>query len=218
MNKRVQLVMQILKTKAKSLGFNAAELKGVAEKIANNLTADDDADEDELKQESEIAVGVALPYLEMAQKNANRIIEENRKKHKSKSESAAEEEDDDTDEKNTPGWAKAIAKKMEAMEMRLNGLAESGRASTRKQQLEAIVKDAGSYGKRILKDFEKRKFESDDEFNDYLEDITNDVDDYKTEMEQAGLKSMVHNSGGRHRESESKELTDSEIDDIAATF
>lgn len=209
--------MQILKTKAKSLGFNAAELKGVAEKLANNLKAEDDADEDELKSEIETAVDTALPYLELAQRNANRIIEENRKKNKPAKSSKDDDDDDDPDD-NTPAWAKAFTKKMEAMEERLNGLAESGRASSRKQQLEAIVKSAGSFGKRILKDFDKRKFENDEEWEEYLDDIKTDVEDYTTEMEQAGLKGLVHSGGGPSKGGNNKELSDSEIDEIASTF
>jgi len=216
MNEKFKLVMQILKPKVKSLGFNAAELKSVAERLANNLTAADDADEDEIKAEIETAVTAAVPYLEMAQRNANRIIEDFRKKNK-QTPKDENNDDDDQDDKDTPAYVKALLKKFEGMEERLNGLAESGRADSRKKKLEAIVKDAGSYGRRILKDFEGRKFDSDDAFDEYLDDIKTDIQEYATEMEQAGLKGMVHNGGGSNKGNK-KEISDTDIDDIAATF
>lgn len=221
MNRRLQLVLQVLKPKAKSLGFNAAELQSVAKRIADNLATDDDADEEAIKQEAETAVDLALPYLEMAQKNANRIIEEQRKKNKPKTAPKKEEDDEDEDEPadNTPSYVKALLKKMESMEARMEGLNADRLNSTRKAQLEQIVKDAGVYGKRILKDFEGRNFENEDAYEAYLEEVKTDCEAFNQEMANAGLSGMVNAGGGRSGNGgNKKELSDTEVDDLVSTF
>ena len=95
MNKKTKLVLELLKTKASSLGFNKEELEGAATTIAGNLTVGDDATDEELNAAAEKAVAVYLPILELSQKNANRIIQKNkedREKAEAEAKRKAEEE------------------------------------------------------------------------------------------------------------------------------
>lgn len=95
MNKKTKLVLDMLKTKASSLGFNKEELEGAATTIASNLGVDDDATDEALNAAAEKAVSVYLPLLEMSQKNANRIItkdKEAREKADAEARKKAEEE------------------------------------------------------------------------------------------------------------------------------
>ena len=95
MDKKTKLVLELLKTKASSLGFNKEELEGAATTIAGNLGVDDDATEEALNAAAEKAVSVYLPILELSQKNANRIITKNkeeREKAEAEARKKAEEE------------------------------------------------------------------------------------------------------------------------------
>lgn len=95
MNKKTKLVLELLKTKASSLGFNREELEGAAKTIADNLGVDDDATDEVMNAAAEKAVAVYMPILELSQKNANRIITKNkeeREKAEAEAKRKAEEE------------------------------------------------------------------------------------------------------------------------------
>ena len=95
MNKKTKLVLELLKTKASSLGFNKEELEGAATTIASNLGVDDDATDEAMNAAAEKAVAVFIPFLELSQKNANRIIQKNkeeREKAEAENRKKAEEE------------------------------------------------------------------------------------------------------------------------------
>ena len=65
---QVSRVIVKLKPKVASLGFSRLEVEGAASRIASNL-AEDASDED-----IDAAIDAVLPYLELAQTSANRII------------------------------------------------------------------------------------------------------------------------------------------------
>ena len=67
MSKVAQVIVK-LKPKVASLGFNRMEIEGVASRIANNLG--DDATEEDIDAE----IDAVMPYLELAQTSASRII------------------------------------------------------------------------------------------------------------------------------------------------
>lgn len=95
MDKKTKLVLDLLKTKASALGFNKEELEGAATQIAGNLGVDDDATDEVLKAAAEKAVADKIFFLELSQKNANRIIQKNkeeRDKAEAEAKKKAEEE------------------------------------------------------------------------------------------------------------------------------
>ena len=95
MNKKTKFVLELLKPKAKSLGFTKEELEGVAAKIADNLGLDDDASDEQLNAAATKEVDAAIFHLELAQSHANRLIqkkEEERKAAEEAAKKAAEEE------------------------------------------------------------------------------------------------------------------------------
>lgn len=77
---RKQQVLLKLKPKVKAFGFNKKEVMGIAARIADNLTSTDDASDEDVNAEIEAAIDAVLPYLQVSQSFANRVIEENRKK------------------------------------------------------------------------------------------------------------------------------------------
>lgn len=60
--------------------------------------------------------------------------------------------------------------------------------NTRKEQLAAKLENApDAFKNKILKDFGRMKFETDDEFNDYLSETETDAADFVQEQSNAGL-------------------------------
>lgn len=88
MEKKTKLVLDLLRPRAVSLGFTKEELEGVAADIAGNLAVQDDVTEEVLNAAVTKAVDAVMPYLELSQKSANRIIQKN-KEEKEKAEADA---------------------------------------------------------------------------------------------------------------------------------
>lgn len=97
MNRQQQVLVR-LKLKAKALGFNVKELKGIAAKIADNLELADDASEEDANAEIDKAIDAVLPYLSFGQSQANRLLDEWKKNHPETDDD--DDDDDDTSNKN----------------------------------------------------------------------------------------------------------------------
>lgn len=182
-----------LKPKAVALGFTEMELQGVAADIADNLDSDDATDED-----VDARIDAALPFLKVAQKAANRTIEEARKKATKPIETESDKDDkpgsqtpSQTD--NEPAWFKNYR---ESQEKRIAAIENQKTITSRRSQLEAIVKDAGAFGEKTLKDFGRMNFDSDESFAEYLEDTKSDAAAFKQEVADKGLSGMGKPAGG----------------------
>lgn len=120
MNRRQQVFVK-LKLKAKALGFNSKELKGIAAKIVDNLISADDASEEDVNAEIDEKIEAVLPYLTFGQSQANRLLDEWKKNH-------PETDDDDDDDDDTSGMqarqtgSKKIPKTKERAMILRNGL------------------------------------------------------------------------------------------------
>lgn len=233
---RKQQVLLRLKPKTKAFGFNKKEMMSVAAKIADNLTSADDASEEDVNAEIDKAIDAVLPYLQVSQSFANRVIEENRRKNDDD-----ETDDDDDDEpsnttnrqpgsgkknpknkeKNddTPEWAKGLVQTVQSLNDEIAALKGEKVTTTRRGKLEALLKDAGTFGTRTLKSFNKMKFESDEEFDEFYSDVEEDLKTYNQERADAGLSVLGNppGAGGKKRE-ENEVISDDEIKALAATF
>ena len=58
------------------------------------------------------------------------------------------------------------------------------------KRLEELVKDSGTFGSSKLKDFARMKFDSDDDFDDYLSEVRTDLDAYNKENPRGGKSTM----------------------------
>lgn len=221
MNKRTRKVLTLLKTKAKQLGFNRNELKGIAAKIADNLDLADDASDEDEDSAIDEAVDDAMELLGYSQSAAQRAISNFKKKHNvsdddddvdddeeddddqtqpskknksgqrkgnKKSTKVKDDADDDKDN-DTPAWAKGLISSMEKMSERVSSLEKGNVSKSRKARLEEVLKDTGNFGKRRLKEFDRIKdtFKDDDEFEEYLDEITEDLENYNQERADEGL-------------------------------
>lgn len=227
-------VYNVLKPKVASFGFTQKELQSAAAVIADNLNLDENATEEVVTTAIDKAVNTMIPFLQLAQSQASRSIEKFKTEQAGKSKRTEDEldtGDDDTEPKRaytkkneptpklseqaqntTPEWANGLIDTVKTLQAELLGLKNEKLSNYRKQKLEEALKDTGAFGKQTIRSFNKMKFDSDDEFDEYLSDVENSVKDYRKEQSNANLKTMEKHPaiGGEN----SKELTDSEIDKI----
>lgn len=231
---RKQQVLVRLKLKAKALGFNVKELKGIAAKIADNLEIQEEASDEDVNVEIDKQIDAVLPYLSFGQSQANRLLDEWKKNHPETDDD--DDDDDDTSNKNNrqagskntnpqnkgnkdddePSWFKAYREQQEARFAALEG---EKTTSNRKAKLEALLKDAGTFGTRTLKSFAKMKFENDDEFDEFYSEVEEDLKNYNQERADAGLSTLgVPPAAGGGKQKEDEVLTDDEIKALAKSF
>ena len=232
---RKQKVLLMLKPKVKQFGFNKKELQGIAAKIADNLASSEDVSEEELNAEIEKKIDAVLPYLQVSQSYANRLVEDARKKND-------DDEPDDDDESTqidkrqtgsksnktnndsndeTPAWAKGLVETVETLRGEIATLKGDKVATSRKSKLAELLKDSGSYGSRILKSFDRMTFETDEEFEDFYTEVEEDLKAYNQERADAGLASLGNPpavNGGKGAGTEDEPFSDKEIEDLAKNF
>lgn len=222
---RKQQVFLKLKPKVEAFGFNKKELMSVAAKIADNLTSTDDASDEDVNAEIDTAIDAVLPYLQVSQSFANRVIEENRKKNDDDDESSNstnrqpglnKKNSQNKGKNDAPDWAKSMMQTIEALTGKISALEGEKLTASRKSKLEALLKDAGTFGTRTLKSFNKMKFENDEEFEEFYSEVEEDLKSYNQERADAGLSSLGNPPGAGSKKQEKNEvLTDEEVIAIA---
>ena len=209
-------VLEYLKPKVKALGFKKDEVESIAADIADNLDeVADDASEEDINAVIKPAVDAVIPSLKIAQKIANRAIEDYRKKHEKDNEQKPEQKHEEKpeqkseekpsietpkkEEKNdeTPEWAKSLiesnkqqAELIKTMQAELSGIKTKSTAEKRRQVLDELLKDTGTFGKRTLKSFEKMNFETDEDFESFVSEIKEDIEQLNQERADAGLAKL----------------------------
>lgn len=234
---RKQQVLLKLKPKVKAFGFNKKEVMGIAARIADNLTSTDDASDEDVNAEIEAAIDAVLPYLQVSQSFANRVIEENRKKN-------GDDETDDGDDTSSntsnnrqtgsnkndpqqnksnddaPAWAKGLLDKVDTLTNEISVLKGEKVTTSRKSKLNELLKDSGSFGSRILKSFDRMKFETEEEFDEFYSEVEEDLKNYNQECADAGLSTLVNPpaASGKSSGKQDEVISDAEIKALADTF
>lgn len=150
-------------------------------KKKHNVPDDDDTDEND----DDVVDDNGRQYQQMnkklGQQKGNKANKSNNKK----------EGDDDIDE-DTPAWAKGLMTVMKSVSDRVSSLEKGNVSNSRKSRLEKILKDTGKFGERRLKEFDRIKetFKTDEEFDEYLDEISEDLDAYNQERADAGLAKL----------------------------
>lgn len=234
---RKQQVLLRLKPKVKAFGFNSRELKGIAAKIADNLTSADDVSDEDVNAEIDKEIEAALRYLPFGQSQANRLLDEWKKNHPETDDDDNDDDDDDdgasdnqrrqagSNTKNpknkgknddAPEWAKGLVQTVQTLNDEIAALKGEKVTTTRREKLETLLKDAGTFGTRTLKSFNKMKFENDEEFEEFYSEVEEDLKSYNQERADAGLSSLGNPPGAGSKKQEKNEvLTDEEVIAIA---
>lgn len=229
---RTKQIMNRLKPRTKAFGFSLKELKGVAAKIAGNLTLEDNASEEDINAAIDEAIDAVIPYLEIGRSYANRVINDSKKNDDEDDED--EEDGEETTSSKQTGKSKTKSRKptddeepayfkklRESIEARFAAIEGQRTADSRKSKLEAILQKSSSesYKKRRLSDFKYMKFENDEEFEEWLAGEEEGVKEYNQELADKGLGGTPPGAGnGGKGGSELPEITDAEVDDIVAAM
>ena len=222
----VQLILKVLKTKAKDLGFNEEELKSVAAICAGNLTVTEETEEAERDAAiNKIVDEVAVPFLKTSQSAASRAITAYKKAHPVTDPKKPGEEDEDADDpgKKKPGagketdempaWAKAMKDSIDKLTEE-NATLKAERASTsRKERLVELTKGTGRFGDNIVKGFDRMTFKDDADFDAYFDSVKTEVEGYKQDLANHGLESLGNPPDPDHK-TEPKKLDQSVIDQM----
>lgn len=217
---KIQLVLESLKPKVKALGFNKKELQGIASQIANNLNADDEISEDELSAQVNTQIDAILPYLQFAQSQANRVIDSWKRTNNKEAEESEEKEIEQPKVK-TEG--SEMAKAMKDLLSVVSGLKEEVKTlkganlhDKRTQRLEAIIKDTGSFGKMTMKQFSRMKFDTEEDFDEFIQEVENDLKSFNQERADAGLSKLgAVGAPDKKKEKEDEPYSEAELKELA---
>ena len=234
----------------KALGFDKEEIKRLASDIDKKLNLEDDASDEDVDNAIEEAVDTAVPYLKMAQSTASRIVKKKLAKSKKDEDDEDEDDDDDddhgdededddedkkslskkskkskkhqsnSDDSETTKLLNAILKRMDKQDENIANLKKGNTEDKRRAKLEKILKDTGSFGKRYLRQFDKMTFEDDEEFEDFLEEVQDDLDETNQEranagLEKLGIKTAPKGKKENQDEEEVESITDDELEKLA---
>lgn len=247
MNERQRKVFTLLRTKTKALGLNRKELESLALKIDKNLQLEEDASDEDVNAAIDEAIGAVLPFLEVSQSVAQRSIQTALQRRQAQQDEDDDDEDDDPDDdgqgdgegdrnnrqrgkgkKNRnpkhnsedSELMKLIKEQSEAIKS-LKGQIETMQGDSvhdsRRTKLKKLVENTGTFGKSVLKQFDLMTFKDDDAFDDYLDDVQNDLDELNQERANAGLKKLGEvPAGKRNKSPEDKSVDVLSDDDIIA--
>lgn len=232
MKKITKQVLVILKPKSKALGFSREELEGIAADVANNLELDEEASDEDVNAEIEKQVNAVLPYLKIAQKTAQHTIQ-SFKDSKDLDDDEVDDPDDDPagnkkpirkqkkekEEEQVPAWAQALITQNKALQTEILGLKSERESDGRRSKLKALLKDKGTFGKTVLKNFDKMKFENESEFDDFYDGVVEDLAAIDQERANEGLGKLGAPAAQRKpKEEEVEVIKENEIDELAETM
>ena len=228
MKKKTKLVFNVLKLKSKALGFSKDELEGIAADVANNFDLDEEASDEDANAEIEKQVDAVLPFLKIAQKTAQRTIQ---KFKDSTDDNDGTDDLDDTGieednhkikekaKENIPAWAQALIEQNKALQTEILSMKSDNVTNGRRSKLKALLSGKGTFGKTVLKNFDRMKFNDESEFDDFYDGVIEDLAAIDQERANEGLGKLGAPSGPEHKEEPKPEvLKADEIDALADTL
>ena len=207
-----QKVYLALKPKVSAFGFDKNEVMGIAADIANNLNLKEEATDEEINESIESSINAVLPYLKYGQSQANRVINDWKKSNEKKAvETENEGEKKEADNKSDD--MKSLMTLLQSMQEKLNNLEAEKTTSSRRSKLENMLKDAGTFGQSKLRDFSRMKFEKDEDFDAFCDEIENDLKSLVQESADNGLSKLSPPQGAKGKKEDV--MSDEEIDRMA---
>lgn len=230
MKKKTKLVLNVLKPKVKALGFSKDELEGIAADVADNFELDEEASDEDVNAEITKQVDAVLPYLKIAQKTAQRTIQNFKDSIDDNDETDDEPDntgikknnrkskEDDPQEK-VPAWAQALITQNKALQAEIVELKSERQSDGRRSKLKALLKDKGTFGKTVLKNFDKMKFENESEFDEFYDSVIEDLAEIDQERANEGLGKLGAPVAQREQKKEEVEvIKDEDLDELAKTM
>lgn len=215
MNKYYKKVLEALKTNRdiKALGFSRKELKGVAANVANKLQLKDDATDEEVSEGISDAIDDVLPLLQLTQSAADRQVSEYKNAHPAPDDDDPDpdpdpdpdddparrspsrkgkkgKKDSDDDDSATLKAIKELTKAVATLQGDVTALKSGNTTNSRTAKVRELLKDTGKFGERRLKSFSHMKFENEEEFEDYLDELKEDIEEENKERLEKGLEKL----------------------------
>ena len=247
MNKYYRKVLDALKTNRdiKALGFSRKELKGVAANVANKLQLKDDATDEEVSEGISDAIDDVLPLLQLTQSAADRQVSEYKNAHPAPDDDDVppddEQDDDDDPARRSPSQKgkngkkgkkdsdddqdsailnaiKGLTTAVATLQGDVTALKSGNTTSSRTAKVRELLKDTGKFGERRLKSFSHMKFENEEEFEDYLDELKEDIEEENKERLEKGLEKLgrIPAPDTTHQQKvEDKLMSDDEVKKLA---
>ena len=205
MNKYLRKVLEMLKTNKdiKALGFSRKELKGIAANVADKLKLEEDATDEDVSEAISSAIDDVLPLLKLTQSAVDRQVQDYKR--------SIEEDDDDYDDDKEPNRRspsqknpkskkdsddadsatlaalKELTQVVTALQGEVNTLKTGNTTNSRRAKVEKLLTDTGKFGERQLRAFSRMSFKDEEEFEEYLEDLKEDIEVENQERADRGL-------------------------------
>lgn len=186
MSLKAKIITKIKEKVKAEGGYNLsnARINGLADKIDTRVDTEEAIDA-EIDSLNELFPFKEMASLDDAKRNADKKAAEDADKGKeagseAEKEAGSEGSDDNKGKDEMPPWFKAHSesqnKIIESLTSKITAFEQGTVVQSRRQQLEAKLKDAPEKFKaRTLRDFDRLRFDSDDEFNSYQADIEQDI-------------------------------------------
>lgn len=209
MNKHFRKVLDALKTNkdVKALGFSRKELKGIAANVADKLKLEDDATDDDVSDAISNAIDDVLPLLKLTQSAVDRQVQD----YKRSSEDDDDDDDDgddepsrkspsknnrkskkdgDEDESATLAAIKKLTEVVSTLQGDVTALKSGNTTNSRRAKVEKLLANTGKFGERQLKAFSRISFKDDDDFEDYLEELKEEIEEENQDRANHGLDKL----------------------------
>lgn len=218
----MERILKLLKPKVVSLGFNHNELESAVKGI---LKLNPDLEKEDTTDEAINAIlDAVIPILGVGQQNSTRVINEFKKNQNQPQNQPEETQPENSGSENPQDLSALISKAVKGaitpLEEKISKLEGEKVRGTRVSRLNEVVKGAGKFGERILKDFTERTyktFENEEEFEGYLEETKKDVQDHVQEETNNSLNPLG-NIGVGKRAISNGEASKEEIDEVISKF
>ncbi len=191
----------------KALGFSRKELKGIAANVADKLKLEDEATDDDVSEAIGSAIDDVLPLLKLTQSAVDRQVQD----YKRSSEDDDDDDDDgdeepsrkspsknyrkskkdgDEDESATLAAIKELTEAVSTLQGDVTALKSGNTTNSRRAKVEKLLANTGKFGERQLKAFSRISFKDDDDFEDYLEELKEEIEEENQDRANHGLDKL----------------------------
>lgn len=132
--------------------------------------------------------------------DGSRSTHSNRQRGKSKNNRNARKQEDSALMKLIKEQSEAI----KSLKGQIDSLQGDRVAETRRTKLKNLIKNTGTFGKSVLKQFDLMTFKDEDAFEDYLTEVQQDLDDLNQERANEGLKKLGEVPAGEKKNPENQ--------------
>lgn len=181
-------ILSALKTKYKNIGFSDKAFESVSEFLEPTIT-------DEAQIDNSIAGVESLlkSFQSEADARVTKALAESRKENKPKQEKEGEpaKKDDTPTNNEPPEYVKQLTDLVTALTQKVTAFESDKMTTTRRSQLEAkLAQSPESVKNKVLKDFSRMNFNTDEDFDSYLTETEEDIKTLNQEVSNQSLANI----------------------------